>query len=630
MAGTKVNAATLINTVKYESDRASLRRVRKELRALKEMSSKNSVAQAKASVKAAQDAADSEIKAQKSVIQFNKQQERKGRGRGPLSNKTYDPKTVDRQNRAMTQAAQRSVSERLREQERIAKAQAKTRQEALHKDLTATMQLRKTAFDINRTQGLGIGDRYKAIQQAREITQAYREGRVELSEQNEQLRQLRLNTSAQARQARKVARQSGNKPKRGSSNFISTGATLGEIATGLGLAGLTYSTVNRSREALNSSIERQRGRQMQKTMGLDPMEGQALSQTILQQTGQNFSAEKLADISKDVQDKVGQLSQGSWKQNAKTKEWNFSGGGELTDWLNIMTTRGGYGRDEAVKTLQNAKGPVQFALILENLRKSAKLTDSEFTSLAEVVNDFSYVAKSIGPGAENVVKNLDEIARSGLALTDQQQRQIESLTALANVTKTVSDNLQDNFAASFSKGLNDAGITASKLQDDLSELRPIVRQFGEDMGSITGGLLNLLKYIPGSKTYNENAVQAAQSNFQWAQQSGDPFVSWLVKRWSSTSTAGANAWEQMENQANYTGSYQNASMFTNPDMTSKYQQGNPFALQMPPLNLSLGGNVNLNVNAGEFNSIFDRKIDLKLEDHTSNLTFDIDSATSFN
>jgi len=65
-------------------------------------------------------------------------------------------------------------------------------------------------------------------------------------------------------------------------------------------------------------------------------------------------------------------------------------------------------------------------------------------------------------------------------------------------------------------------------------------------------------------------------------------------------------------------------------MTSKYQQGNPLALQMPPLNLSLGGNVNLNINAGEFNSIFDNKMDLKLEDHTSNLTFDIDSATSFN
>ena len=381
MAGTKVNAATLINTVKYESDRASLRRVRMELRTLKEMSSKNSVAQAKAEVKAAKEAADQEIKQAKRVIQFHQQQQRKA-GTGPLSNKTYDPKTVDRQNRAMAQAAQRDISAQLKQREREEKARAKARQEALNRDVGAQGALVKSAFDLNRMEGLGVADRYKAVSQAKAITQAYREGRIELSEQNEQLRQLRLNTSAQARQARRAARIEGKQPRKGNSNTLALGALLGSpLGSALGIGGAGYFAVNATREAVSGAVERQQGRMKMESMGLDPLSAMALKRSVMQRTGFDLSDDKLADISKDVQDKQGQLSQGQWKQNKKTGDWNFSGGGELSAWANMMITRGGYGREEAINTLQGAKGPVELGIILNNLKKSAKLTDQEFTAL---------------------------------------------------------------------------------------------------------------------------------------------------------------------------------------------------------------------------------------------------------
>ncbi|EXU73884.1 hypothetical protein [Erwinia mallotivora] len=627
---TNITGARIINKVVYDSDRASLRRVRKELQALKNLSAKQSVDSAKAEIKAAKDAANAQIAQTKRVIQFHQQQERKGKGTGMVGTAAmYDPAKVARQTAQMNNLAQKSVSERMRQQERQQKAAAKQRKDALDRDINGIMGLRKTAFDINRLQGLDIGKRYEAIQQARKLADEYKRGNLEIGEMREGLRQVKVLTSATAREARKMAKRDGRPTKKGNSNWLTSGAAFGGFVPALSLAGATYGAIHTTRSNLSDSIDRQAGRRMQKSMGLDPLEGQALQQAIFQQTGQNFSADKLSNISKDVQDKVGQLSQGQWKQNKKDGTWNFSGGGELSDWLNIMTTRGGYGRDEAVQTLRNAKGPVEFALILENLKKQAKLTDTEFTALSESVDDLSYVTKSIGPEAENVTKNLNEIARSGLALTDQQQKYIESLSELSTKTRMVSENLSDNFSASFAKGLSDAGLTAGKLTDDLLELRPIVKTLGHEFGELTANILSLLRHIPGTQSYNRQAYSDAQANQKWASKQNDPVVSWLVERWSSTSTAGAQGWNDAVQQ-NRDGNQNN--MFTNikSDWMSQATQGNPFAMQLPNLQLSMAGNVNVNVNAGELTSLFNAEMDSRITNSWDAATFDLNQSNSYN
>lgn len=105
----------------------------------------------------------------------------------------------------------------------------------------------------------------------------------------------------------------------------------------------------------------------------------------------------------------------------------------MADWLNIMVNRGGYTQQGALATLRNVKGPVELAVLLEGLRKSAKLTDSEFTALAEVINDFSYLAKSVDASGQNVIDTMNTMVNSGLALNSQQQKSIDNLSQMSIV-----------------------------------------------------------------------------------------------------------------------------------------------------------------------------------------------------
>jgi len=627
MAGTKVNAATLVNRVTYESDRASLRRIRKELQALKGLASKSSVAQAKASVAASKAAADEEIKQAKRVIQFHQQQERKGRGTGMVGNAgMYDAAKVARQTAQMNNLAQKSVSERLRQRERQQKAASKQRKEALDRDINGTMALRRNAFDINRLEGLDVGQRYQAIQLARQLAEQYKRGALDIKEMNEGMRQLKATTSATAREARKMAKRDGRPAKKGNSNWLTSGAAFGGLVPALSLAGLTYGSVAMSREALSGAIKRQQGRKQMLAQGADPFEGEAVRRAVVQQTGFQMSNEKYSDIAKDVQDKVGDLSNGQWKQNAKTKEWSYSGGGELSNVLNMMVSRGGFGRDEAVSTLRSAKGPAELAIILNNLKKSANLTDSELTNMAESINDFSWVVKAAGDQGSNFANSAMDLARTGLVLNDQQQNSVEYLGKLSQTAQNVGDSLQDQFAAAAGKQMQDLGVSSKSLEDAFSELKPIAQELGKEFGSLASGLLGLLQYIPGSKSYNENATQASQDNFAWASQQNDPFVKWLVKRWSSTSSAGADAWNQL--QANQDAG---PSLFTGAKSGSldQFNSGNPFAMNRPNLQLQMAGQVQVNVNAGELTNLFGAEMDTRISNSWDNATFSLDQSQSY-
>lgn len=624
---TNITGARITNKIVYESDRASLRRVRKELQALKQLSSKNSVQAVKAEVRAAKEAANESIKQAKRVMQFHDQQARKGRGTGMVGSAgMYDAAKVARQTAQMNNLAQKSVSERLRQQERQQKAAAKQRKEALDRDINGTMALRRNAFDINRLQGLDIGQRYLAIQQARQLADQYKRGALDIKEMNEGMRQLKATTSATAREARKMAKREGRPAKKGNSNWLTSGAALGGLVPALSLAGLTYGSVAMSREAMSGAIERQQGRKQMLAQGADPFEGEAVRRAVVQQTGFQMSNEKYSDIAKDVQDKVGDLSNGQWKQNAKTKEWSYSGGGELSTVLNMMVSRGGFGRDDALKTLQSAKGPAELSIILNNLKKSANLTDSELTNMSESINDFSWIVKSAGDQGSNFANSAMELARTGLVLNDAQQKSVEYLGKLSQTAQNVGDSLQDQFAAAAGKQMQDLGVSSKSLEDAFSELKPIAQELGKEFGSLASGLLGLLQYIPGSKSYNQDAAQASQDNFAWASQQNDPFVKWLVQRWSSTSTAGADAWNAA--QANQdTG----PTLFTGAKSGSldQFNSGNPFAMNLPNLQLQMAGQVQVNVNAGALTDLFGAEMDTRISNSWDNATFSLDQSQSY-
>ena len=135
------------------------------------------------------------------------------------------------------------------------------------------------------------------------------------------------------------------------------------------------------------------------------------------------------------------------------------------------------------------------AVLLEGLRKSAKLTDSEFTALAEVINDFSYLAKSVDASGQNVIDTMNTMVNSGLALNSQQQKSIDNLSQMSIVFDNARNALGDQFAASFSKGLEDLGINTQNLSSEMGSLVPLVKDLGTGTAQTVKGFKDLLDVL---------------------------------------------------------------------------------------------------------------------------------------
>ena len=134
-------------------------------------------------------------------------------------------------------------------------------------------------------------------------------------------------------------------------------------------------------------------------------------------------------------------------------------------------------------------------MLLEGLRKSAKLTDSEFTALAEVINDFSYLAKSVDASGQNVIDTMNTMVNSGLALNSQQQKSIDNLSQMSIVFDNARNSLGDQFAASFSKGLEDLGINTQNLSSEMGSLVPLVKDLGMGTAQTVKGFKDLLDVL---------------------------------------------------------------------------------------------------------------------------------------
>lgn len=517
---TKVQAATLINTVRYQTDRNSLKRVRKELKALQAQVGKTmaqgSPGAARQAVKAARQNAAAVVDAHvKSFEEVSKQRAKQAArnvqnnlnamfGIDKVKKSARDSanvfkasfadqaETVKKQNAAMDQYNKKMLAQQANiddMRDKILKARAaqeKRDRNANRINDEFTFQAQRLKLTRNATD--------EATHAMENLNKAYRQGHIELADYRQQSRHLLTDLRSQSKEFMTWRERLADFRKGGSGGLGMRGMALGlGVAGGIGAA---YLGQRAASESLRSGVEQSRGLQRANTMGLSSEQVQALQLASLRETGINLSYEKISDIAKDVQDKVGQLSLGKWTQNKKTGEWSFGGGGELGDWVKIMTERGGYGRDEAVQTLQNAKGPVEFGLILQNLRKSAKLTDSEFTALSEAINDFSYVTKAMGPEAQNVITAMQELARNGMLYTDQEKQNLQELSNLSAQYTAVTQVLQGKFASSFVEGLQDAGINSSNLATELAGANPMVKGLGQFAGETAGMLLRLTNAIP--------------------------------------------------------------------------------------------------------------------------------------
>lgn len=477
MSGTKVTAATLVNKIVYRTDLNSLKKVRNDMRKLQKEFSKSNNQVAKAKQAADKQVYQAQIKQQRDIDKQQKQAAKQA---------AVDAKAKANEQKKLAAAQARALKIQQQQAKRVA-----TQQE------DADLARKRAAFTLGRLQNMSGADRYTAIKQANAIVDAYARGNTSLKSMNLALSQHLSTQRSIARNASKQAKQSGKAKKSGSSGWLSRQASAfipGEILGPTAAAYAAQQAYQIMAGTLAGAIERNQGRKMISSMGGNPLEADAARMETLKRTGFSMSYEKYSDISKDAQDKIGQLSLGQWTKD-KTGKASFSGGGEMSDWLQIMVNRGGYSQEGALKTLQNIKGPVELAVLLKSLQKSAKLTESEFTALAEVINDFSYLAKSVDASGKNVIDTMNTMIDSHLALTTAQQKSIDNLSQMSIVFSQAKEALGDQFAASFSKGLEDLGINTQNLSSEMGSLVPLVKDLGTGTAQTVKGFKDLLDVL---------------------------------------------------------------------------------------------------------------------------------------
>lgn len=474
---TKVEAATLVNRIVYKSDLNSLKKVRNDMKKLQQEFSKSNNQVAKVKQQADKQIHQAQIKQQRDIDKQQKQAAKQA---------AVDAKAKQNEQKKLAAAQSRAAKIQMQQQAKTAKISENAR-----------LAERKALFDIGRLQGLNGAERFQAIKHAQGLIDSYKNQTLTLRDLNQQLSQYLTTQRAISRNNAKRAKQSGKGKKSGSSGWLSRQASAfipGEILGPTAAAYAAQQAYQIMAGTLAGAIERNQGRKMISSMGGNPLEADAARMETLKRTGFSMSYEKYSDISKDTQDKIGQLSLGQWTKDKQGKA-SFSGGGEMSDWLQIMVNRGGYSQEGALKTLQNIKGPVELAVLLKSLQKSAKLTESEFTALAEVINDFSYLAKSVDASGKNVIDTMNMMINSGLALNSQQQKSIDNLSQMSIVFDNARNALGDQFAASFSKGLEDLGINTQNLSSEMGSLVPLVKDLGTGTAQTVKGFKDLLDVL---------------------------------------------------------------------------------------------------------------------------------------
>lgn len=506
MSGTQITASTLVNKIVYRTDLNSLKKVRNDMRKLQQEFSKSNNQVAKAKQQADKQIHQQQIKQQRDIDKQQKQ---------AAKQQAADAKAKQNEQKKLAAAQARALKIQQQQQAKTAKISENAR-----------LAERKALFDIGRLQGLNGTERLAAARHAQNLVSQYQQGAISLRDMNQQMAIHMSQQKALARQQRKQAKQSGQPPKRGSSGWLSRQASAfipGEILGPVAGAYATQQAYQIMVGTLQGAIERNQGRKMISSMGGNPLEADAAIMDTLKRTGFSMSYEKISDIAKDVQDKIGQLSLGQWTKD-KTGKASFSGGGEMSDWLQIMVNRGGYSQEGALKTLQNIKGPVELAVLLKSLQKSAKLTESEFTALAETINDFSYLAKSVDASGQNVIDTMNTMVNSGLALNSQQQKSIDNLSQMSIVFNQAKESLGDQFAASFSKGLEDLGINTQNLSSEMGSLVPLVKDLGTGTAQTVKGFKDLLDVLSIIKEWKNRLLGTDKPEEQNIFQQGATFV----------------------------------------------------------------------------------------------------------
>lgn len=295
---------------------------------------------------------------------------------------------------------------------------------------------------------------------------------------------------AQARRTALLANGGGRKSMAGRAGLKGMG--FGVLARGLLPAMGVGMAVSGVQNTLQAGIAKTQEDRKLKAFNTDPTKFWAYQQAVAQKNGFNLTADKFSDMSKDVYDKVGDLSQGEFKKDKKTGEYKYSGGGEFSDIINLVMkkTKGSNADKKAagesvLANLQKLENAQDFAAYIDKLGQAANLTRAEMTQLAETVNDGSWL---LGVSTKDIQANFQRLKDAGLVLSEQERKNVEGLQALGAEFVRGGSVLAQFAASSFFEGLGLKVEDVTRIMGGLVE--PVKMVFG-NLGTLANSITPL-------------------------------------------------------------------------------------------------------------------------------------------
>ncbi len=493
----RVNAATLINTVRYDTDMQSFRKVKKQMEELKKAMTAKSIMgnvfnakqvqreakQAVAAVKQANKQVQREMQnAQKRYKITLPNQGKGGSGTGMVGTAVGDPAMVKRQTQAM---AQQTADAKL-----LAKQQAdaaKKRAAATRVDLNATMKQERALYNIQRMQGLDAAQKYQAAKAAQEIVNQYRRGESDLRSMNHQMAMLTQKTRDAATAARRLQRVQKPHHVTGGSGFglgglaTGAGAYLAGGAALAGVAGAGYAGLNAAKQSTNRNMQYSLAAKNSNTYASVI---QAMVKYGREQGVDSANPEKIADNFKDISEKLGDFqNNATW--NAKKNEW--SGGGAVGDVANQL------GLDK--KTIDSYKDrPLEFLNLIQNQGKRLGLSVNQINNLFEGLgDDLLYYRPLFENDGSALVQSLKDMKEAGTMLTPEMIAASQKLNVFGIALDMQTSALQDKF----SLGIADAIGSTKDLDSAFKLLQEPVYKLGSLLGNTINELDGISKFLNG-------------------------------------------------------------------------------------------------------------------------------------
>ncbi|MGE4684199.1 hypothetical protein [Yersinia enterocolitica] len=489
-----ITAATLRNIVRYDTDIQSLKRIKEQMKKLKASASgilDNSISPRSAAhgVKLARQSAQAQVSAMKKV--YGSAGVKGSLGTGILGKPHKDwLQTSLAQTKAMEQTgkAQQAQTKATKEQALAEKRKVQLKKQselALKREINGTMKVRDVTFAISRMENLSVGARYKAIQQAKLLSNEYKKGNLDLSEMNQQMRFLVANTRKAEAQARRLKRETAKtraaEGRKGGGALLGVGLGGYAVAGAVGGAYAAYSSAS-------SSVDRAKEiNKLNKAGTINSYESQALMRLV---ENKGIDA-NLENILSDVLEKKGELtSQGTFDK----KTHKLKGGGELTDVYNDLFAPLKY----TLKDIEKMT-PTEFIVQMKLNAKALKKSAAEQKYYEETVNDLSRVSRLFSNNGDEVISTIKDMKKNGQMLSDEQLASLTKLRDWGLAVSNASQTLGDKFTLALESSIGGSEGVAKAFRD----VEPLIQGFGTALGKLTLLISWIVSKIPFLRSQEE-------------------------------------------------------------------------------------------------------------------------------